>query len=64
MLLIVDIDKDSYHYQSARNEAFSRWLSYAATHQVAKETSKQSMHVSLLFSVCESLLAILMDLEE
>ena len=37
---------ESYMYQKARNEAFSRWLSYAANHKVEDETSIKAKQVS------------------
>ena len=43
---LVDLDMESYMYQKARNEAFSRWLSYAANHKVEEETSIKAKQVS------------------
>ncbi|XP_067943917.1 nuclear pore complex protein Nup98-Nup96-like isoform X3 [Watersipora subatra] len=37
-----EIDKSSYLYQSARNDSFSRWLSYAANYHVQKETTPKA----------------------
>lgn len=47
--VIVDLDIDSYLYQNARSEAFSRWLSYSANYYVQQETTKKAQKVCLYF---------------
>lgn len=46
-----DVDFESYLYVNARREAFSRWLSYAASHQVDREvqSSKVRLIINLVF---------------
>lgn len=43
--VFTDLDMESYLYQKARNEAFSRWLTYAANHKVEEETSMKAKQV-------------------
>ena len=41
-----DIDKTSYRYHKARREAFSRWLSSAASRRIKKEVQDSKFKVS------------------
>ena len=51
---ITDIERDSYQYRQARREAFSQWLSSAASKRIKRETQSARYKVCLIAKICIS----------